>query len=124
MLNREFKKKIIFDFVLVLLLLAISLSVYFLVYRNRAEGSVVRVTVDGEVVGEYPLSIDAEYTFNGGTNVLKIEGGKAYLISANCPDHLCVKQGKVDESGETITCLPNRLTVTVYGSDRGVDLIS
>lgn len=114
MLNRELKKKIIFDLVLVLLLLAISLSVCFLVYRNRAEGSVVRVTVDGEVVGEYPLSIDAEYTFNGGTNVLRIEGGEAYMTYAECPDKTCVKKGRIRLVHEDITCLPNRVRAEIF----------
>ena len=37
----------------------------------------------------------------------------------------CVKQGKIDQTGETITCLPNRLTVTVYGAGKSsVDLES
>ena len=58
------------------------------------------------------------YELNGGTNILKIEDGKAFLIEASCPDHLCMNQGKIDQSGETITCLPNRLTVSVYSSDK------
>jgi len=35
-----------------------------------------------------------------------------------------VNQGKITKSGETITCLPNRLTVTVYSADEGdVELV-
>jgi hypothetical protein len=79
--------------------------------------------VDGDQVAKYSLSVDGEYELNGGTNVLRIKDGKAYLTSASCPDHLCVKQGKIDQTGETITCLPNRLTVTVYGAGkRSVEL--
>ena len=82
------------------------------------------VKVDGEEVGKYSLSEDGEYELNGGTNILRIENGAAYLIEANCPDHLCVKQGKINKNGQTITCLPNKLTVTVYGEDNDVDLVS
>ena len=52
----------------------------------------------------------------------------AWLVDADCPDKLCVHQGKIDKTGEVITCLPNKLTVTVIGADSGdepiPDLIS
>ena len=81
--------------------------------------------VDGKEVARDSLAKDGEYELNGGTNILRIEGGKAFLTEANCPDHLCVNQGKIDQTGETITCLPNRLTVTVYGADDAeVEIIS
>ena len=44
------------------------------------------------------------------------------MDDANCPDKLCVKQGKISKDGETITCLPNKVTVTVYGEDDFVEL--
>ena len=125
MLNKVTKKKILFDAILVLVLLAISLSVYFFVFLGRDEGSVVRVSVNGEVVGEYPLYIDAEYTLNGGTNILTIENGTARMSYSDCPDHVCEITGKVRFVGETIVCLPNKLTVTVTGnSDDAIDFVS
>ena len=83
------------------------------------------VKIDGNDVATYPLNKDATYTLNGGTNILTIKDGFAYLTDANCPDHLCVKQGKISKTGQVITCLPNKLTVTVYGAEKlDVDLIS
>ena len=53
-----------------------------------------------------------------------IEDGWAWLREANCPDKLCVRQGRVRYSGQVITCLPNRLTVTVEGgATNGVDVV-
>ena len=67
-------------------------------------------------LGSFPL--------NGGTNILVIEDGYAWMSEANCPDHICVRQGKIHYTGQVITCLPNRLTVTIEGGeDGGVDLI-
>ena len=92
---------------------------------TKEDGAYVVVKVDGIEVARYNLDQDGEYELNGGTNILRIEDGEAFLIEANCPDHLCVKQGKVNKTGETITCLPNKLTVTVYGAaDSEVDLVS
>ena len=63
--------------------------------------------------------------YNGGSNILVIEGGQAWLSEANCPDLLCVHQGKIRYTGQSIICLPNRLTVTVEGGeDDGVDFVT
>ena len=115
------KKK---DFILIGAIVAVIAIAILVLTLTKKEGDYVVVRVDGNEVARYSLSQDGEYPLNGGTNVLRIEGGKAYLVSANCPDHLCVKQGKVDQSGETITCLPNRLTVTVYSqTENEVELV-
>ncbi len=111
------------DFVLIGSVLLIALLLSLLLALLKQEGAYVLVRVDGEEVGAYSLSQDGEYALNGGTNLLVIEDGAAYLKDANCPDHLCVKQGKIDKTNETITCLPNRLTVTVYGAQESVELV-
>lgn len=114
------------DLILIGAILAVILAAFLAVNLAKKDGDYVIVRIDGAQVARYSLSVDGEYELNGGTNILRIEGGKAYLTEANCPDHLCVNQGKIDQSGETITCLPNRLTVTVYSADGNsdVDLIS
>ena len=113
MLNREMKRKILFDAILVLVLLVISLSVYFFVSSGRDGGSVVRVSVNGVTVGEYPLDTDAEYTLNGGTNILCIEGGRVYMVYAECPDKTCVAKGEIYLVGDDVTCLPNRVRAEI-----------
>jgi hypothetical protein len=111
------------DFILIGAILAVILIAFVIVTVTKQNGDYVVVKVDGKEVAKYSLWQNGEYELNGGTNVLRIEDGKAYLVSANCPDHLCVNQGKIDQNGETITCLPNRLTVTVHSSNEGeVDL--
>ena len=98
-------------------ILVIAIGLFLLVNLTKKPGANVVVRVDGEVVAEYLLSVDGEYELNGGTNILHIEDGKAWLIDANCPDKLCINQGKISYNGETITCLPNKLTVTVTGAE-------
>ena len=83
--------------------------------------------LDGKTVAEYPLDRDGTFSLNGGTNVLIIESGKAYLNYSDCPDHVCENTGKIGFVGETIVCLPNRVTITVKGdvnSENRVDLVS
>lgn len=110
-------------------LLLAAFGSYFVVESTREEGTKVVIRVDGEIVETYSLSINKEYElkgFNGGINILVIKDGKAYLKDANCPDKLCVNDGSISKSGETITCLPNRVTITVLGGTNNddVELIS
>jgi hypothetical protein len=35
-----------------------------------------------------------------------------------------VHQGRISKTNQVITCLPNKLTVTVYGAEEGVELVS
>ncbi|MBR3805873.1 MAG: NusG domain II-containing protein [Clostridia bacterium] len=108
-------KKMIADIILIAAVLVIALSVFLIVELSRNEGAFVRVSVNGERVAEYSLSVDGEYSLNGGTNILVIENGEAYIKWADCPRQICVKDGKISRTGERITCLENRVVVEVFG---------
>ena len=114
-------KKLCADVILVLSLLALGLSVFLITTLTREEGSTVIVSVNGDDKCEYSLSQNGEYSLNGGTNVIVIEDGAVYMKSADCPDRLCVHQGKKSMNGERIVCLPNRVEVRVEGD--GEELI-
>ncbi len=107
------RKRYIFDLVLIVLILSVFLSVYFFIQRNKQKGAVAEVYIGDELAATYPLDKDGEYSVNGGSNVLKIEDGKAYMTYANCPDGWCKHQGKISRSGERITCLPNKVMVMI-----------
>ena len=113
------------DIIVILSLLAVSIGLLLLVFSLSKRGAFVKVSVDGVECGIYSLSEEREISLNGGTNILKIEGGKAFIVSADCPDRTCVNTGKISKVGQSIICLPNKVTVTVIGNaDGGVDLES
>ena len=113
-------KSLRYDILLICVLLFASLLAVGITLLNRAEGASVVVEINGERVAEYSLADDGEFSLNGGTNVLVIKGGVAYLTYADCPDLVCVHTGKIKYVRQSIVCLPNRLSVTVVGDD-GVD---
>lgn len=112
------------DFLLIGSILAVALALLLVVELTRQDGAYVLVRVDGQECGKYYFSEPGTYELNGGTNILVIADGVAYLSDANCPDKLCVHQGKISMTNQVITCLPNKLTVTVYGAEESVDLVS
>ena len=72
----------------------------------REKGAAIQVLVKDEEFGTYPLSEDQEIPIGEG-NILAISGGEAFMKWADCPDKLCIHQGKISHTGETIACLPN-----------------
>ena len=117
-------KKLRADLILIAALLALAGILFLALNHGRQEGGVAVVRVDGVEVERHSLSLNGTFPLNGGSNILVIRDGQALLSEANCPDHICVKQGKIHYTGQVITCLPNRLTVTVEGGESdGVDLV-
>ena len=95
------------DFVLILVLLAVILIGFLVVRLQRQKDA---FTVDVSVDEEIDTWIDG---YQGGQNHLVIQDGCARIEEADCPDKLCVKQGTVSKSGESLVCLPNRVVVAV-----------
>ena len=121
----ETVKKHKLDIIVIVSLLLLSAVVLIATTLSRQGGASIEVTVGGELVGTYSLGTDAVYELNGGTNILTVSGGVAYMSDSNCPDHTCENTGRVKYVGEMIVCLPNRITVTVVGeTDGGVDFVS
>ena len=116
------------DMVLVAVILTIAAICLFMGKTIKDDGNSVTVSVDGVKTAEYSLKESGTYElsgYEGGYNTLVIEDGVAYLTEADCPDKLCVKQGKVSKVGETIVCLPHRIVIEVVGEGEGeVDAVS
>ena len=106
------------DILLVIIVLSIAICIlFFLHYFYYKEGTEVLVTVDGVEYGSYSLQKNETIQIND-CNVLKIDNGKADMISADCPDKLCVKQKPISRVGESIICLPNKVVVSILGDSK------
>ncbi|MGC9125101.1 MAG: NusG domain II-containing protein, partial [Caldisericaceae bacterium] len=53
--------------------------------------------------------------------IVEVEGNRVRVSESTCKDHLCVKQGWIDRVGESITCLPNRISVSIVGGQSAID---
>ena len=122
--NPSGKHKLRADVIVIVSLLLLALVLYLALNLGRREGGTAVVRVNGVETERHSLLQNGSFPLNGGTNILVIEDGYAWMSEANCPDLICVRQGKIHYTGQVITCLPNRLTVTVEGGESdGVDLV-
>lgn len=120
----SFLKKHKNDILLIAIVLVLALGVWIYTLLIRQSGGEAVVSINGEEIMRLPLNKDTSITLGEGahTNVLVIENGKAAVTEASCPDHVCIDQGWVGYSGQSIVCLPNKLVVSIEGgTDPDVD---
>lgn len=101
-------------------LFVICAGAFFALRLLAPEGTTARISVDGELIDEvdlsrvteaYDIEIDTEY----GHNTVHVEPGAISVTEADCPDGICMRQGKLSSAGVPIVCLPHRLVIEIYG---------
>jgi len=116
------------DLILVGVLIVVAVLYFLWKALAPAEvGAEVVVQVDGTEYARLPLAEEAELDIaqeGDRHNYLVIRDGKATVSAATCPDELCVHQADISRNGEQITCLPNKVLVTIEnGEDSELDII-
>jgi len=105
--------------ILLVIAICVIVAIAFAVYlATRTQGSVVTVQIGESVHSSYPLDTDITVTLPSGDdgkqfNVLVISDGKASVLEASCPDLVCAHHKPIQNTGETIVCLPNKVIITV-----------
>ena len=117
------RSRMIRDIILIAVILAVAVVLLIVTGSHGTEGSYVSVMLQNDEIARYSLSNDGIYAINGGTNTIEIKDGKVRMIEAQCPNHLCVHQGWIGLEGQSIVCLPNKVTVSVCGTGDGPDFI-
>ena len=111
------------DTLLILTLLLIGIILLFVLRGQSNEGSYVIIMYQNEEKARFSLASDGIYNINNGKNKIEILGGKVRMTYADCPDELCIRQGWIEYDGQSIICLPNKITVMVSGGDSLVDFV-
>ncbi len=109
------------DIFLIAVLLLLSVVGFAVVSHYSFTGKHAVVEVDGSRVLELSLNQDVTTTVTGplGETVIIVEGGSAQIADSPCPNHYCVRMGRIRHRGEIAVCVPNRVIVTITGgSDR------
>ena len=111
----------------VVLLVAGGLFLLQKQYPDATEGMVV-IYQEKEKTAAYPLAENKEIEIcdaDGESNRLVIDGGEAWIAEADCPDGLCMKQGRISKEGQSIICLPHKLVVVIEaGKASDVDAVA
>ena len=90
--------------------LAALISSFAIIFSSAA-GTTVIVQQNNKIV--FKGSLLKDDTVKLPDNTVIIENGEVYMQSANCKNQICVKHKKISAKGETIICLPNRVTIEI-----------
>ena len=116
------------DLLIVAAVLLLAVAAFFRFFPGGAQdgAAVAVITVDGAAVERLPLNQPAErsYSANGYTLRVVVENSTVRVAQADCPSQDCVHTGAISRPGQSIVCLPARLTVTIEGVPEGYDLIT
>ena len=111
------------SWIFVILFAVIVLAGVLLWLRLGSGGGVIAViTVDGREYDRVNLSrVKEPYEFtlksDYGSNTIRVEPGAISVTDTDCPDRICVLQGKLIGGGFPIVCMPHRLMIYIEDTD-------
>ena len=110
-----------------LLIAAVAASAgYLLLGAHGTDGHIARITRDGVLLEEIDLDqVEMPYFLpfedENGSNMVFVEKGFIRVSWADCPDQVCVNQGRISDSTVPIVCLPHKLIVEIVGGGGELD---
>lgn len=114
------------DIVLFVVLLVLGLALSAASLFAGTTGQKVEVTVDGKAYGVYSLAENQtiEIKENGHTNKITIKDGTVQMAYSDCKNQICVNDGQISMTNQSIVCLPNKVMVEITGGEEEFDAIS
>lgn len=99
--------------IIIAFLLAVCTSLSIFLLWPKKPGKLAEVISGNQLIRTVDLSKNTTFTVeaaDGGSNTVEVKDGKIAVISATCPDHICMEFGWCDR-GMPIVCLPNGLII-------------
>lgn len=114
------------DIIIIILLFILSFTpniIFSKTIHNSNKLIYASIKVDGKLYDNIPLSTNkGEKKLNikssSGNNSILIRDNTIKVISADCKDDLCIKQGEISKVGESIICLPHKLIIEIKGDEK------
>jgi hypothetical protein len=114
-------KKYKIDLVIIIALIVLAgISWLIIHFLYNSDGNYVEVFVNGTLQNTYSLEQNGEYEIKteNAVNVIQVKSGQVLMKDADCPDKLCIKQGKISKDGQSIICLPHKVVVYVTSKQK------
>jgi len=107
------------DYLIVVILLIIAALGYgFLMLKNNSSHKILIIKHDNSVVERIALKNVRTETklaipVQDGTIIVRYDKNGAWVESSPCPDKICVHQGKITKTSETVACVPEKILLTI-----------
>lgn len=102
-------------------------GLYFVILNGFSSSDIIGIYHNGELIEKVNLSMESterEITLSGeiGENIIQISDGHIKMLSAECPDQVCVNHGELTKGGTPIVCLPNKIVIKWENSSDSYDV--
>ena len=122
------KKKQLLYVVITLATAVLALVAAVGILHLNKDSTVARIYVNNKLYDKIDLGkVQESYTIDipnseNKHNIILVENGAISMQSADCPDKLCVKQGKISTGAYPIVCLPHKIIISLEG-EKGTDAV-
>ena len=126
------KKAVLLTTALLVIAVLCVVRIYVVSHSSVENGQALYADLyqNGELLQTIRLdTVTAEYTFEvsgnaGATNTVCVRPGSIAIVSASCPDQICVHHSRISRNKETIVCLPDKVVITIEnGEDSRIDVL-
>lgn len=107
--------------------IAIILIICFLalfIVNSGKNGKYAVISSDGNEILRLELDKDRQNitVANAENIVFEVKDGTIFVTETDCHDKICLKTGAVSKNGQSIVCLPKKITVKIIGEDSEADV--
>ena len=108
-----------YDKFLIIGLIVLALASLVAVRYMAGGTDTIVVQVDGREAIRASLNEDQRFTVHGplGVTEIEVKDRRARVVDSKCRKKTCVHTGWIDKPYQTIICAPNRVVISLIGSD-------
>lgn len=116
--NKKANRKLFagFDTIIIIAIIIVSVLVVFLLFKDsnnlkaviKYNGNVIETYSLSEVKGETFINVDGDCKLQ-----VKLTSDGVQVVESDCKDKLCVNMGKITRVGESIVCLPAKVSISL-----------
>ena len=116
----------LWDGCVVAVILALALGGWVWLGQGDSDALSLVISAQGgeiETITVANTSMEKELQAGGYVFELVIDGGEVWLERADCPTQDCVHTGRISKAGQSIVCLPARLSLRLMGANADIDVV-
>ena len=116
--NQHLNKRDSLIIIAIFLIIILLMFIWPVIFSEN--GKVAHISCEKNSQKIIDLNTDQKFVYNGLT-VMVIDGAIG-VVNSPCQDKICVNSGFINKVGQSIICLPNKVTIKI-SSDTGLDYV-
>ncbi|MFO7889200.1 MAG: NusG domain II-containing protein [bacterium] len=114
------------DYVVSLLIIFFIVIYYSMILITPSQNKIVEIIDCKNNLYRYSANDNYKLDIPGpyGVTEIQIKKGNVWVQKASCPHKTCKHMGTINQRGEMIICIPNRILIRIAGNNSELDGVS